>query len=142
LHAKGKRFAVGDPVRQEIEAETDRMTGSNKGISSVPINLKIVSPHVLNLTLIDLPGLTKVAVGDQPEDIEDQVSRCCQSVCVCVCVCVCVRVCVCACVCMCVCVCAVPYRAQIPCCCCTGHLLRILHLNRNHLGPLARRIEH
>jgi len=25
---------------------------------------------VLNLTLIDLPGMTKVAVGDQPQDIE------------------------------------------------------------------------
>lgn len=47
-------------MREEIEAETDRMTGSNKGISNVPINLKIISPHVLNLTLIDLPGLTKV----------------------------------------------------------------------------------
>ena len=29
--------------------------------------------HVLNLTLIDLPGLTKVAVGDQPVDIEEQI---------------------------------------------------------------------
>ena len=28
---------------------------------------------VLNLTLIDLPGLTKVAVGDQPVDIEQQI---------------------------------------------------------------------
>ena len=54
----------------EIEAETDRATGSNKGISSAPINLRVYSPHVLNLTLIDLPGMTKVAVGDQPPDIE------------------------------------------------------------------------
>jgi dynamin GTPase len=28
---------------------------------------------VLNLTLIDLPGMTKVAVGDQPVDIEIQI---------------------------------------------------------------------
>ena len=28
---------------------------------------------VLDLTLIDLPGMTKVPVGDQPKDIEDQV---------------------------------------------------------------------
>ena len=28
---------------------------------------------VLNLTLIDLPGLTKVPVGDQPADIEYQI---------------------------------------------------------------------
>jgi hypothetical protein len=28
---------------------------------------------VLNLTLVDLPGLTKVPVGDQPTDIERQI---------------------------------------------------------------------
>lgn len=28
---------------------------------------------VLNLTLIDLPGLTKVPIGDQPVDIEAQI---------------------------------------------------------------------
>ena len=46
-----------------------------QGISNKPINLKIFSPHVLNLTLVDLPGLTKVAVGDQPEDIEHQIEE-------------------------------------------------------------------
>lgn len=28
---------------------------------------------MLNLTLIDLPGLTKVPIGDQPADIEHQI---------------------------------------------------------------------
>ena len=28
---------------------------------------------VLNITLIDLPGLTKIAVGDQPQDIETHI---------------------------------------------------------------------
>uniref|UniRef100_A0A8C9W6R7 Si:dkey-32e23.4 n=1 Tax=Scleropages formosus TaxID=113540 RepID=A0A8C9W6R7_SCLFO len=42
---------------------------------SEPIHLKIFSPHVLNLTLVDLPGITKVPVGDQPEDIETQVQE-------------------------------------------------------------------
>ncbi|GFN78157.1 dynamin, partial [Plakobranchus ocellatus] len=60
-------------VRKEIEDETDRVTGSNKGISNIPINLRVFSPNVLNLTLIDLPGMTKVAVGDQPADIEMQI---------------------------------------------------------------------
>uniref|UniRef100_A0A8C0YPT3 dynamin GTPase n=1 Tax=Cyprinus carpio carpio TaxID=630221 RepID=A0A8C0YPT3_CYPCA len=73
LHCKGRKFVDFDEVRQEIEAETDRITGSNKGISPVPINLRVYSPHVLNLTLIDLPGMTKVAVGDQPPDIEHQI---------------------------------------------------------------------
>ncbi|XP_030289319.1 dynamin 3a isoform X5 [Sparus aurata] len=73
LHCKGKKFTDFDDIRKEIEAETHRLTGSNKGISSVPIHLRIYSPHVLNLTLVDLPGITKVPVGDQPADIEYQI---------------------------------------------------------------------
>uniref|UniRef100_A0A8C8ETJ1 dynamin GTPase n=1 Tax=Oncorhynchus tshawytscha TaxID=74940 RepID=A0A8C8ETJ1_ONCTS len=73
LHCKGKKFTDFDEVRGEIEAETDRITGQNKGISPVPINLRVYSPHVLNLTLVDLPGMTKVPVGDQPADIEQQI---------------------------------------------------------------------
>ncbi|XP_060939725.1 dynamin-2 isoform X4 [Limanda limanda] len=73
LHCKGRKFVDFEEVRQEIEAETERLTGSNKGISPVPINLRVYSPNVLNLTLIDLPGMTKVAVGDQPQDIEHQI---------------------------------------------------------------------
>ncbi|NXL54539.1 DYN2 protein, partial [Podilymbus podiceps] len=75
LHCKSKKFTDFDEVRQEIEAETDRVTGTNKGISPVPINLRVYSPHVLNLTLIDLPGITKVPVGDQPQDIEYQIKE-------------------------------------------------------------------
>jgi len=60
-------------IMKEIEAETDRVTGSNKGISNLPINLRVYSPHVLNITLIDLPGLTKLAIGDQPADIGEQI---------------------------------------------------------------------
>ncbi|XP_038208568.1 dynamin isoform X11 [Zerene cesonia] len=73
LHCKGKKFTDFNEVRAEIESETDRITGSNKGISPVPINLRVYSPNVLNLTLIDLPGLTKVPIGDQPIDIEQQI---------------------------------------------------------------------
>ncbi|XP_048004510.1 dynamin isoform X1 [Leguminivora glycinivorella] len=73
LHCKGRKFVDFNEVRGEIEAETDRITGSNKGISPVPINLRVYSPNVLNLTLIDLPGLTKVPIGDQPVDIEAQI---------------------------------------------------------------------
>lgn len=73
-HCKGTKFTDFDSIRKEIEDETDRGTGSsNKGISPVPINLRVHSPHVLNLTLVDLPGMTKVPVGDQPIDIEQQI---------------------------------------------------------------------
>ena len=45
LHCKGKKFTDFNEVRGEIEAETDRITGSNKGISPVPINLRVYSPN-------------------------------------------------------------------------------------------------
>lgn len=45
LHQKGKKYTDFEEVRKEIVAETDRLTGKNKGISSVPINLRVYSPH-------------------------------------------------------------------------------------------------
>lgn len=73
LHLPNKRFYNFEEIRDEIVRETDAKTGKNLGISPVPINLRIYSPHVLTLTLVDLPGLTKVPVGDQPKDIERQI---------------------------------------------------------------------
>ena len=51
-----------DEIRIEIENETDRMAGDNKGICPEPISLKFYSSKVLSLTLVDLPGLTKVRI--------------------------------------------------------------------------------
>lgn len=73
LHKPNQIFTDFHKIRGEIENETNRVTGLNKGVSNVPINLKIYSPHVVNLTLVDLPGITKVPVGDQPGDIEQQI---------------------------------------------------------------------
>lgn len=73
LHLPGKKFANFDDICAEINSETDSKVGKNAGISPVPINLRIFSPNVLTLTLVDLPGLTKVPVGDQPKDIEKQI---------------------------------------------------------------------
>jgi len=75
LHIPTKKFFDFQEIKKEIEDETDRSTGKNKGISPVPIHLKIFSPYVLNLTLVDLPGITKVPVGDQPKDIEIQIRK-------------------------------------------------------------------
>lgn len=60
LHTKDKVYSDFDAIRMEIERETDRMAGNNKGICPEPINLKIYSTRVVNLTLVDLPGITKV----------------------------------------------------------------------------------
>jgi len=77
LHLPGKRFTSFRDIRNEISRDTDRLVGKNKGINPTPIYLKIYSPRVLNLTLVDLPGIAKVAVGDQPEDIEEQIRTMC-----------------------------------------------------------------
>lgn len=59
-------------IMYEIEKDTIRVAGKNKGIHKEAICLKIYSPNVVDLTLVDLPGLVKVPIGDQPPDIEEQ----------------------------------------------------------------------
>jgi dynamin 1-like protein len=75
LHCPKKKFVDFKDIRTEIEEETRRMVGINKkqAITNSPIRLRITSPRVPNLTMVDLPGMTKVPVGDQPKDIENQI---------------------------------------------------------------------
>lgn len=51
------------------------MPGAPAALTNVILTFVTFAPSVsvLNLTLIDLPGMTKVAVGDQPHDIEHQI---------------------------------------------------------------------
>ena len=64
-------------VSEFIENETRRKAGDQRDISEIPINLRIVSPHVTNLSLVDLPGLTAVACTDQgqPPDIKEKIEN-------------------------------------------------------------------
>lgn len=85
LHQPGRKYVDFDAIREEIEADTVRETGEGICVSERPIILKIHSPSVINLTLIDLPGITRwvrrslltasVPVGDQPRDIEVIIRR-------------------------------------------------------------------
>ncbi|KAL1215839.1 Dynamin-related protein 3A [Cardamine amara subsp. amara] len=70
---KDTRIYDFSEIRREIEAETNRLVGENKGVADKQIRLKIYSPNVLDITLVDLPGITKVPVGDQPTDIEARI---------------------------------------------------------------------
>lgn len=72
-HKPNARFYEFADIRTEIIRSTDEEAGAGKAISRKPIQLRIHSPDVLNLTLVDLPGITKVAVGDQPHDVEVQI---------------------------------------------------------------------
>ena len=75
FHKPDHQFLDFDEIRKEIVNVTNIETGSSTGISDKPITLKIYSKNVLNLTLIDLPGITRVPVGDQPKDIEQLIRR-------------------------------------------------------------------
>ena len=59
-------------VKRRIEEITDERAGKNKNIVDDLITLTIFSSSCPNLTLIDLPGITKVPLenSDQPENIE------------------------------------------------------------------------
>jgi replication fork clamp-binding protein CrfC len=52
---------------------TDEIAGDDKNISNEVIALTIYSPHVLDLTMVDLPGITKVPVRGQSLDIEEMI---------------------------------------------------------------------
>lgn len=74
LHIKGKKFTDFAQIRDEITNRTNDVAGP-QAITDKPIHLKLFSSQVLNLTLIDLPGLVMNAVGDQPKDIDIQIKR-------------------------------------------------------------------
>jgi GTP-binding protein EngB required for normal cell division len=62
-------------VRAEIEQQTNALAGPGKGIAAQPIHLRIHSAYVPDLSLVDLPGLTQMALTDQgqPRDIKQQI---------------------------------------------------------------------
>lgn len=75
LHKPSEIFTNFNDVRSEIMNETERLLDNDLVVTSVPINLKIFSPNLVNLTLVDLPGLTKISLGNQPVDIESQITN-------------------------------------------------------------------
>ncbi|XP_036419898.1 interferon-induced GTP-binding protein Mx1-like [Colossoma macropomum] len=74
---QGHEEELDDPVEVEkkIREAQDEMAGVGVGISDDLISLEITSADVPDLTLIDLPGIARVAVKGQPEDIGDQIKR-------------------------------------------------------------------
>ena len=75
LHSEDKVFTDMDRIQQEIIDDTVRICGKDRGISDKAIHLKLHSTKTPSLTLVDLPGLTKIAVGDQPKDIDRKIEK-------------------------------------------------------------------
>uniref|UniRef100_A0A8C7WA12 Dynamin-1-like protein n=1 Tax=Oncorhynchus mykiss TaxID=8022 RepID=A0A8C7WA12_ONCMY len=74
LHTKNKIYTDVSEIRRENE--TERISGTDQGISDEPIHLKIFSPNVVNLTLVDLPGITKVTVTGDGDELDTKCLLC------------------------------------------------------------------
>ncbi|ETW83241.1 hypothetical protein HETIRDRAFT_383311 [Heterobasidion irregulare TC 32-1] len=51
---------------------------SSEAVSNEPIDLRIYSPYVPDLTLIDLPGYVQIASLDQPESLKEKIASLCE----------------------------------------------------------------
>ena len=68
---KGIKFKDFVKVRETIEALTDEVCGKDKNILDKPIVLNVYSQTCPDLTLVDLPGVTRVPIEGQPHNIEE-----------------------------------------------------------------------
>ena len=75
---KGTKFTDFIKVRETIEALTDEVCKTNKNIVDKPIVLNVYSKTCPDLTLVDLPGVTRVPIGDQPKNIEQITKDMCR----------------------------------------------------------------
>ena len=75
LHKPGVKITDFSTITTEITNETNRVAGRNKMISDEPIILRIFSTNLVDLTLVDLPGLVKVPIADQPDNIDSVVKK-------------------------------------------------------------------
>lgn len=84
-HQTNRGYTEADAIATEITLRTSTILRDAQAsvspdeaapaVTSKPIILKLYSPSVIDLTLIDLPGLIRVPTQDQPPDIDEQVKR-------------------------------------------------------------------
>ncbi|KAM0980430.1 hypothetical protein PS2_013396 [Malus domestica] len=60
-------------IAEDIVKATSSIAGGGKGISNTPLTLLVKKNGVPDLTMVDLPGITRVPVHGQPENIYDQI---------------------------------------------------------------------
>jgi len=58
-----KKFTNWEEVRESINVLTDRVCGKSKNIVDKPIVLNVYSHTCPDLTLIDLPGITRIPLA-------------------------------------------------------------------------------
>ncbi|CAG9460857.1 unnamed protein product [Pedinophyceae sp. YPF-701] len=76
-HGPSEAVTLTDPkaVTKWIEDTTAAVAGNKKGVLDKPLSIKVEREGSADLTLVDLPGITRVAVDGQADDIEEQVKR-------------------------------------------------------------------
>ncbi|XP_077335909.1 interferon-induced GTP-binding protein Mx2-like [Lithobates pipiens] len=62
-------------VEHEVRKAQDFIAGAGSGVSDELITLEVISPNVPDLTLIDLPGITRVAIGNQQADTGHKIKQ-------------------------------------------------------------------
>ncbi|KAK9123867.1 hypothetical protein Sjap_013469 [Stephania japonica] len=76
LEYQGKTVPTSEEdIPNAIKTGTDDIAGKQKGVSDNPITLVVKKRGVPDLTMVDLPGITRVPVHGQPEDIYEQISK-------------------------------------------------------------------
>jgi len=66
---------VVEAVEEAIKQATEILTGKKPtGVENTPITLIVQKAGLPDLTLVDLPGITRVALEGQPEDIEERIN--------------------------------------------------------------------
>ena len=80
---KGEKFKDFSKVKEKINDLTDKVAGKNSGIVDSPIRLRIYSNTCPDLTVIDLPGITRIPMynTDQPKNIEEITKNMCEKYC-------------------------------------------------------------
>ena len=63
---------------QQTLTDLNLAVPSSEAVSNEPIDLRIYSPHVPDLTLIDLPGYIQIASMDQPDFLRDKIASLCE----------------------------------------------------------------
>ena len=71
--AKDARLTNLDDIGPAITALTARIAGHHQSISATPLYLSVYRAQSPDLTLVDLPGITRNPIGDQPRDIYAQI---------------------------------------------------------------------
>ncbi|CAL5214235.1 unnamed protein product [Lathyrus oleraceus] len=74
LEYNGKKVSTDEAnVSDAINTATEELAGTAKGISNNPLTLIVKKNGVPDLTMVDLPGITRVPVYGQPDNIYDQI---------------------------------------------------------------------